>query len=212
METLHNPALRDRYIREKKLKALFSTEMPNFMLLHYSPGDLLTTPFSPSQMLQFVVEGDVLLYQMPDEESFTSIPTTYNEVSVLGDVELINAHFMPFFVEAKTDVYTLAVGLEHYRQQLLGDPVFLCFLCRNFADKLNGAVASTRRFSLRERVGRSLMLAEPGQQITDIARLAGSINVSPRQLIRVMKEFCEAGVLAHEKKGVYRVLKKPEKI
>ena len=210
METLHNPALRDRYIREKKLEALFGTEMPNFMLLHYSPGDLLTTPFSPSHMLQFVVEGNLLLYQMPDEESFTTVPTTYNEVSVLGDVELINAHFMPFFVEATNDVYTLAVLLDHYRQQLLDDPVFLRFLCRNFADKLDGAVASTRNYPLRERVRPSLMLTEPGQQITDIARLARSINVSPRQMIRVLKEFCEEGALAHEKKGVYRVLKHPE--
>ena len=28
--------------------------------------------------------------------------------------------------------------------------------------------------------------------------------------MRVLKEYCELGVLEHEKKGTYRVLKKPE--
>ena len=40
--------------------------------------------------------------------------------------------------------------------------------------------------------------------------MAGNLNVSSRQLMRVLKEFCDLGVLEHEKKGVYRVLKKPE--
>ena len=137
------------------------------------------------------------------------IQTTYNDVEMLGDVELVDAKFTPFFVEAKTDVYTLALHLEQYRTQLLNDPAFLRHLCRNLANKLNGAVISNQKSPLRQRVETSLRHAEVGDRITGIAHLSRTLDVSPRQMIRVLNEFCAEGVLEHEKKGVYRVLKTP---
>ena len=78
------------------------------------------------------------------------------------------------------------------------------------AEKLNGAVMASNQMTLRQKVRLSLCHAEPGQRISGIAAIAESLNVSSRQLMRVLKEFCELGVLSHEKKGEYRVLKKPE--
>lgn len=208
METIRDPKLHESYVEKRGLRMLFGGELPTFLLRHYSPGELLTTPFSPSEYLQFIVDGELLLYDMPDEDSTVMIQTTYNEVELLGDVELLDAKFTPFFVEAKTDVYTLAVPLQQYRERLLNDAVFLRYLCRSLADKLNGAVVSHRQLPLRQRVARSLLHAEAGERITEIGRLAGTLNVSSRQLIRVLNEFCAEGVLEHEKKGVYRVSKK----
>lgn len=205
METISNQKKIDAYVLKRGLRALFSGEMPRFFLRHYKPGELLTTPFSPSQYLQFVVDGELLLYNMPDEESTIMLQTNYHEVALLGDMELLDSQFTPFFVEAKTDVYTLAFHLNAYRRQLLNDPVFLRFLCLNMANKLNGAVMSSMRLPLRQLVILSLKRAEIGTEITNIAQLAHTLNVSPRQLMRVLKEFCELGVLEHTKKGVYLV-------
>lgn len=209
METLRDNALREKYMTSCCVRDYFSLGVPDFLLLHFSPGELLSSSYSRSPYLQFVVDGDLLLYDMQDEESAITIQTTHNEVSILGDMELLDAAFVPFFVEARTDVYTLALPLSIYRQQLLNDPVFLRHICRILAEKLNGAVASNSRSSLRVKVTHSLRHAEVGQRITDIAHLAASINVSPRQLLRVLKEFCAEGILQHEKKGVYILLKKP---
>lgn len=208
METINNQKKIDAYIEKRRLRELFGSEMPRCYLRHYAPGELLTTPFSPSQYLQFVVDGDLLLYNMPDEESTVMLQTNYNEVRLLGDMELLDNKFTPLFVEAKTDVYTLAFHLEAYRQQLLNDPVFLRYLCLSLAKKLNGAVMSSMRVPLRQLVNLSLKKAEIGAEITNIARLAHSLNVSPRQLLRVLKEYCELGVLEHTKKGVYIVRNK----
>ncbi len=210
METINDRRLLNSYIEKRGLRAHFSGEMPRFFLLHYSPGELLTNSFSPSRYLQFIVEGDLLLYDMPDEESTVTLQTNYNEISLLGEVELLDTMFTPFFVEAKTDVYTLAVYIDQYRQQLLNDPVFLCYLCRCLANKLNGAVVSSQHMSLRKRVILSLQHAEVGQEITDISHLALTLNVSCRQLLRVLKALCTDGMLEHPHKGVYRVLKKPK--
>ncbi len=210
METVNDRKLRDYYLETRRIHDLFSTCVPNFFLLHYQPGELLTNPFSPSQYLQFVVEGELLLYDMPDEDSTVMIQTTYNEVNLLGEVELLDAQFTPFFVEARTDVYTLALYLEQYQQILLNDPAFLRYLCSCLASKLNGAVASSVQMPLKKRVALSLQYADDSQCITDIGRLAKTFNVSNRQLLRVLKDFCREGILEHSQKGVYRILKKPE--
>ena len=210
METVNDRKLRDYYLETRRIHDLFSTCVPNFFLLHYQPGELLTNPFSPSQYLQFVVEGELLLYDMPDEDSTVMIQTTYNEVNLLGEVELLDAQFTPFFVEARTDVYTLALYLEQYQQILLNDPAFLRYLCSCLASKLNGAVASSMQMPLKKRVALSLQYADDSQRITDIGRLAKTFNVSNRQLLRVLKDFCREGILEHSQKGVYRILKKPE--
>ena len=210
METVNDRKLRDYYLEKRRIHDLFSTCVPNFFLLHYQPGELLTNPFSPSQYLQFVVEGELLLYDMPDEDSTVMLQTYYNEVNLLGEVELLDAQFTPFFVEARTDVYTLALYLDQYQQILLNDPAFLRYLCSCLASKLNGAVASSMQMPLKKRVALSLQYADDSQCITDIGRLAKTFNVSNRQLLRVLKDFCQEGILEHSQKGVYRILKKPE--
>ena len=96
--------------------------------------------------------------------------------------------------------------------QLMQDPVFLRLLCISLAKKLQGASQLTERFPLRDRVGKSLLLMEPGQHITNIGKLAESINVSNRQLLRVLKEYCDKGILRHEKKGSYVMVKKLEAV
>ena len=209
METVHDRKRRDRYIREQHIMDHFSICKPDFLLMHYSPHELLTNPFSPSQYLQFIVEGELLLYDMPDEESTVTIQTSFNDVQLLGEVEFLDAQFTPFFVEARTDVYTLAIYQSRYRDILLKDPVFLLYLCRTLANKLNGAVADSKHMPLKHRVEISLHYATENERITNIAHLAKSLNVSNRQFLRVLKELCEEGVLEHEKKGVYRLLRLP---
>ena len=125
METIQNPKLLESYMVKRDIRGLFGGPVPRFFLLRYSPGELLTTPFSPSEYLQFVVEGELFLYEMTDEESIVTIQTDNNDVSILGDVELVDAEFTPFFVEAKSTVYTLAVYLDQYREQLLKVQGFL---------------------------------------------------------------------------------------
>ena len=210
METIHNSRLYDQYIESRQIRQMFTGELPRFLLLHYAPGELLTNPFSPSGYLQLVVDGDLLLYDMPDESSTVSLQTAFHDVNILGDMELLDVPFISLFVEAKTDVYTLALYLEQHRQRLLNDPAFLRCLCVSMAEKLNGAVQASSQMTLRQKVMRSLRFAEPGDRISGIRAIAESLNVSSRQLIRVLKEFCEQGVLEHEKKGSYLVLKKPE--
>ncbi|MBO7374146.1 MAG: hypothetical protein J6U19_07910, partial [Oscillospiraceae bacterium] len=69
---------------------------------------------------------------------------------------------------------------------------------------------STTKMTLRQQLRRMILHSAPGQTITGIGNLAQNYSVSNRHLLRVLDEFCEEGVLVHEKKGVYRIVKLPD--
>lgn len=209
MEVLKDQRKLGEYISERGIRSNFSRCEPLFLLLHYFPGELLTSPFSPSKYLQFVVDGELLLYDMPDENSTVMLQTNYQQVSVLGEVEVVDTEFTPFFVEARTDVYTVAISVEQYRTQLLEDAAFLRLVCRSLCGKLKGAVTSSVSMPLKDRVLHYISHYDAERPITGIARLAKSFNVSSRQLLRVLRELCEEGILEHSRKGSYRILRRP---
>lgn len=97
-ETINDRKQLSACIRRRGIDAMFCGELPHFFLRHYSPGELLTNPFSPSEYLKIIVEGTVLLYDMPDEESTVILQTTNNKVEILGDLELLDAKFTPPFL------------------------------------------------------------------------------------------------------------------
>lgn len=210
MEIVNDKTLLERFLKEHKIETYFSSCRPRFTLLRYRPGELLTTPFSPSQYLQFIIRGDLLLYDMPNENSSVSLQTSRQTVRLIGDMELLDVNFVPFFVEAKTEVYTAALYLEQYRLELLRDPVFLQHICRDLAAKLRSATEVAIHIDLRSKLSAYIERCGPGFEIKGVARLAELFNVSERQMIRVLKDFCEKGFLCHEKAGVYRVLRCPD--
>lgn len=209
LETINDRKRLHAYIQSRQILAHFSSFRPDFFLLRYSPGELLTNPFSPSDYLQFIVDGELLLYDMPDENSTVMIQTTYLELHLLGEVELLDTQFTPFFVEAVSEVYTVALHVSRYREQLLNDPAFLRCVCRSLCGKLNGAVTAATPMPLKKRMEVYVETADPEQPITEIAHLAKTFNVSTRQLLRVLKELCGEGVLEHRQKGIYRICSRP---
>ena len=206
MEIINDKALLNRFLKEHHIDAFFSSCQPRFTLLRYWPGEMLTTPFAPSQYLQFIIRGELLLYDMPTENSTVSLQTSHQEIRMIGDMELLDVDFVPFFVEAKSEVITAALYLDQYREALLKDPVFLQHVCRDLASKLRGATDVSMHISLRDRLGAYIERCGPGFEIRGVARLAEQLNVSERQMIRVLKSFCDEGRLSHMKAGVYRVL------
>ena len=206
VEIVNNKALLDSFLDSHHITEYFSTCQPRFFLLHYRQGELLTTPFTPSQYLQFIISGDLLLYEMPNENSTVSLQTSHNEVRMIGDMELLDVDFVPFFVEARTDVFSAAFYLEQYRAPLLQDPVFLRLICHSLAGKLRGATDVSLHIGLKDRLAAYIDRKGVGYEIKGVSSLSELLNVSERQMLRVLKRYCEEGILRREKAGHYRVL------
>ena len=204
MNIVSSPEKIDAYLRKYQITELFSCN-PVFTLRRYLSGELLTSPFSKTRLLQFIVEGDVLLYDMPTEDTVTEIETPAYQARLIGDAELFDPDFPTFFVEAKTEVYTLSLSLDEYRERLLNDNTFLRFLCRTFTRKLAGATAPACRLPLREQLIRYVEAADKDTPIRDMKHLAYLLHTSPRNLSRALNSLCEDGTLERSKKGTYLI-------
>ncbi|MBQ9045908.1 MAG: hypothetical protein IJ112_08195 [Oscillospiraceae bacterium] len=206
MTTISDPKRVDRYLEQFQILEHFSCK-PAFTLRRYLPGELLASPFQETTALQFIVEGDVILYDMPTEDSVAGVDSPFYRASLIGEAELIHSGFQTFFVEAKTEVYTLALPFSEYRERLLEDNTFLRYVCRMLSEKLGDATATARRLPLREQLMRYITAAGAGGELRDLAHLSHLLHVSTRQLARTLKALCEEGILERSKKGVYRIIK-----
>lgn len=205
MEIINDKTRLESILNEKGIRKCFGLSEPRFQLMHFSPGELLTTAFSRTEYLLFVVEGSLILYDMPDEESVVHIETAFNDVNILGEIEVFDEDYESFFVEATSDVYAIGLRLESEREELLKDPVFLLNVCRSLEAKLNGAVLSAYGGNLKGKIKKRIARLGKGGHIRDISHLASVYGASPRQLMRVLKSFCDEGVLEHTGKGDYLI-------
>ena len=202
MERIFSQERINKYLQQYNISDSFSFQ-PDFKLYHYSPREIISGPFEDVRALQFIVEGEILIYEMPTEESFFMVQTSYNDARIIGDVELVDSDFQSGFVEAKTDVYTLALPFSECRERLINDPVFLLRVCRSLSKKLNNSVKNSFRRPLKEQVLKYLSKSAAGGTIHSIEHFAALLNVSSRQLMRVLKVLSEEGYLEHPKKGSY---------
>ena len=208
MEVIAAPSRVEAYLKKYGIQEHFSCR-PAFALRHYSPGELLASPFARTRFLQFIVEGRVMLYDMPDEDTVAGIETPAYRATLIGDAELFNPGFPTFFVEAKTEVYTLALSLDEYRDRLLEDNAFLRFCCFTFTEKLSHATSAEQKLPVREQLLKFIEKAVPDEPIRNLTHLALLLHTSTRHLARVFRELCEEGVLERKKKGVYRIRRQP---
>ena len=199
------------YIKKYDVMRYFSTSEPVFTLHHYLPGELLASPFEECEFVQIIVEGELLLYEMPSEDSFSMVHTPYYHARLIGEIELFNPSFQTFFVEAKTDVFTLALSYKEYREKLLHDCVFLLSVCQSLAEKLEHAVQTGNKIPLKAQVLKYISLANPAEPIQDINHFSHMFHVSQRQMIRTLNELCAEQYLTHPKKGTYLIATDPNK-
>ncbi|MBQ9612202.1 MAG: hypothetical protein IJV14_06390 [Lachnospiraceae bacterium] len=194
----------EKYLKRFHIQEHFSCD-PAFSLRRYLPGELLTSPFEEDHAVQFIVDGDVILYDMPTEDSVAGVDSPFYRATLIGEAELINPNFQTFFVEAKTEVYSLALPLSEYREKLLNDNTFLRYVCRMLSEKLSDATSTAHKLPLREQLMRYINAAGEGGEIRDITHLSHLLHVSTRQLARTLHTLCEEGILEHSKKGVYLI-------
>ena len=195
------------YLKKHQIETLFSCS-PVFELHHYLPGELIASPFEPCCYLQFIVEGEILLYEMPTESTFSMVQSPYYSAFMIGEIELLDLDFQTAFIEAKGEVYTLALPHEKYRDALLNDCVFLRTVCLSLSSKLNNAVRTSEKLPIREQLLRYFSIADPDKPLRDIAQFSHMMHISTRQLIRTLNRLCEEGYLEHPKKGVYLITEK----
>jgi len=111
-----------------------------------------------------------------------------------------------YIVEAGTQAHCIIVDLKRYRPVLEKDPVFLSFLLRSVTDKLNKTTSYLLEpEDLRERTVYYIEHSDH-RTLKGVASAASYLHCSKRQLLRILKELQEEGVIIKTGKGIYRLV------
>lgn len=106
-----------------------------FSMRVYSKGEFLSQPFVTVESYQFVIKGELSVYYVKEDGNKYSL--AYGNCSkTVGDIELVHDNGSPIYAEAISDVTTIAISLDKYRDRLLNDKCFMRFLLKNLAERL----------------------------------------------------------------------------
>lgn len=194
------------FMKKYQIDEMFDSENLDFRLHCYQKGEQVCSPLNSMDNLLFLVEGSTYLYGLRSDGGYLPV-TVHVPFAVYGDMELATGLPSPFFVEAKTDVFCIAISLKDYEQVLRKDISFLNYMLRTLGDKL--AYAGTMDITNRSLEERVLFLMETFCEdgcIHSVNDTMMQLRCSRRQLQRVLGRLCEAGRVRKVKKGMYKLL------
>ncbi len=166
-----------------------------------------------SETLVFLVKGSVKNYAMTKNGQKLLLHIS-EEFQILRDLELLGIKNQIVVVEALQDPVFLEVNLKGIKEELMEDPMFLRPMLLQIGNKLaktTVAQVMTAIYPLDARLSSYILqMSEKkpdgtlvfDENLVETAELLGS---SYRHLLRILKSFCENGILKHDDR-VYRVV------
>lgn len=206
MKKIPDQKLLSRLLSRHSIESFFSVQDLPFELYSFEKGEYLNNELDPLEYLLFPVSGAVRILHIRDDGSVHQI-SAENKTLCLGDMEFATGRTSLYLIEAAHSGYCIALPLKECRKQLKQDPVFLNFLLGQLARKIELASASQALpRNLKERLDFYIRTQCQDNTLKGVERAASALSVSKRQLLRILKELCNEGIMEKEGKGTYRLL------
>lgn len=175
----------------------------------FATGESLAMAGEPLTRLCFVVEGCATVHRMM-ENGRVSLLREYQGIQCIGELEFLMRYpTLTCDIRATTDGAMLCIPLDEAGEKLAADAAILAFLGREVARKLERTsrlATQDRLYPVSARLAAYLLYAQRNRwQDVHLTRLSELMGTSYRHLLRTLREFCDAGWVAHEA-GQYRVL------
>ena len=185
----------------------FSDPRLPFELVRFDAHEIINNLYETSENIMFFVTGKLNIRNIRDDGTVYLISET-TEFMILGDVEYADRHITPHIVEATEPSLMIVLPLdEQTRTKLDHDPVFLRYLLSSLAGKFIGfSSAVTEPKTLRERLIFHLENTAQDRMIRSVINTSDALQCSRRQLLRILKQLCEEGIVEKTGKGKYRLI------
>ena len=206
MKKIESEKRKESFLKRYGIKNVFSDpEQIEFELYEFSGGEFINNLIDPADSLLFTVAGMIRVYNIRDNGTMALL-SEGESFTVLGDVEFSTGKPSAYIVEAGSQVHCIIVDLKRYRPVLEKDPVFLSFLLRSVTDKLNKTTSYLLEpEDLRERTVYYIEHSDH-RTMKGVALSASYLHCSKRQLLRILKDLQEEGVIIQTGKGTYRLV------
>ena len=178
----------------------------------FRAGERLAMAGEPLVRLCFVVEGCATVHRLM-ENGRVALLREYHGIQCIGELELLMQYpTLTCDIRATTAGAMLCIPLETERERLSADADMLAYLGREVARKLERTsrlATQDRLYRVSARLAAYLLYAQRGGQAqVHLTRLSELMGTSYRHLLRTLREFCDAGWIAHSD-GVYRIVDAP---
>lgn len=201
MKKISSEELRHKYILENGLDSISDIDILSISELHeFEKNEYLISCDYPSDYLYFLVKGEVII----THDSFDkTICVSYQKpLSWLGEASSLWRQQPTCNVQAIRQCLCIAINLSQYRDTLLNDRIFLLNSCQILSYRLNNSTyfSSDLLEPLEMRLAKFILNnSNQGVFPVQLTTCAMILNTSYRHLLRIIKEFCEKGLLRKEK-------------
>ena len=155
-------------------------------LVSFERNEYLVTAGVPSDYLFFVMSGKTICFSYTSSEKNNCVSFTQHQ-TLVGEASSLFGKPPKFNVKAMSDVLCIAINLNRYRNDLLGDLTFVRNICEMLASKMNneGRYSTTLLDPLEVRLAQFILLNASDHLFTlQLTDCADALNTSYRHLLR----------------------------
>lgn len=203
METVDQHQI-DAYIHTYQLKNIFNKEIrSHFSLYTFERGERICDQGSPAKQLFVLVKGKVKIYTTSIEGK-TLILSFKTPIELIGDIEYVHGGSLINTVEAVSTVQLIGIPYTALRKYGGEDPALLQFLLKIITNKFyvkSNSLSFNIMHSVEVRLASYLLsvtgegnLKEQDRRV-NLMDTSNLIGTSYRHLNRIIKKFCEKGLI-----------------
>lgn len=184
-----------------------SWEQLSIELCSYTQHEFIFQMGEPVSSLYFLTEGSVLV-SAPAIDGNATFITELHAIAIIGDIEYLMNIPAVSTIQALTSVRCIRIPIFQNRHLIEQDLTFYRYLCRTLAARFTDANTQTiqkTQLTLDKRLAEYLLTQyRPSEPITNLKPISGLLRCSYRQLLRLIKVFCEKNYLRKDdRRGVY---------
>lgn len=202
----------ENYIQKFGLEEVFSPEIRKFLKVKkYTKGEIIFNAYKPVLYIYFLVEGLVEINSIMISGNKLFINNLF-PLELIGDLEYMNKQEAMFDVVAADDSTVILLPFDIAEKYLENNPQFWRLLATECSKKLlrtNKAIILKGSYSLKTVLANYLIKNNYEINFTSLVDLAAHLNVSYRNLSRVIKSLSEEGIIKKQRKKII-TLKKEE--
>lgn len=193
-------------IRTHGIHKFFTDPKLPFELYQFEKGEYMNNLLEPDQYISFVTSGTIRILNIRDDGSLYEIASG-SGFSCIGDLEFGSGNISPYLVEVVRRTYCIVLPLKECRKKLENDPVFLRYVLKSITQKLHDATAmAAGPKTLEEKVLFYMEHECEEQTLKGVEKASYALSCSRRQLLRILKRFCEEEKVIKTGKGTYVLL------